>query len=417
MIDPLDPSSLSRLLRPGLRVYAAGAGGESPVLTAALAATPEAAAGVRFIGVWLPGINRCDYAGLHPQARATAFFVGAEMRRSFAAGRVDLWPIPYSAIYAHLRDRAPIDLALLHVSPPDASGLVSLGTANDFTPAILGKARVKVAHINPLMPRTRGAAKLRLAEIEHVIEAPAPLLAGDAVGDEVIDAIGRRIATLLRDGDVIEVGIGRIQGVFAAFAGLRRLRIHSGAISTPLLTLAGAGAIAPDLNAITTGIAYGNADLYAFVRDDPRIRFATVGETHDPANLRQLERFIAINSVIEVDLFGQANAEIVDGRQVSGAGGIVDFMRGARLSPGGRAIVALPATARSGRVSRIVPALAAGTAVSVARGDAQIVVTEFGIADLRELSIDGRAEALIAIAAPAFRADLETAWKDFRRRM
>lgn len=417
MASPLGPSSLGGMLWPGMQVYAPGAGGESPLLTAALAAAADAAAGVRFIGVWLPGLNRFDYAGLHPNARATAFFIGAEMRESFGAGRIDLRPIPYSEIYAYLQDRARIDLALLQVSLPDASGYVSLGTSNDFSPAVIARARVLCAHVNPLMPHTRGAARLRLDDIDHVVESEAPLLGDELVRDDAIDAIGRHLATLLRDGDVIEIGIGRIQSVFTAFTGLRRLRIHSGAISTPLLALAEAGAIDEDASAITTGIAYGSRELYAFVREDPRVRFAAVGETHNPATLRALNSFVAINSVIEVDLLGQANAEMIDGRQVSGAGGIVDFMRGARLSPGGRAIIALPATAKGGRVSRIVPALAPMTAVSVARGDAQIVVTEFGIADLRELSIDARAEALIAIAAPDFRTELRAAWRERRRRM
>jgi acyl-CoA hydrolase len=142
-----------------------------------------------------------------------------------------------------------------------------------------------------------------------------------------------------------------------------------------------------------------------------------VGWTHDIGTLRGIERFVAINSVIEVDLLGQANAEMIGGRQVSSAGGITDFMRGARLSPGGFAIVALPSTARGGTVSRIVPKLDDGAAVSVARGDMELVVTEHGIADLRNKTVDERAQALIAVAAPRHRDELSANWRERRSRM
>jgi acyl-CoA hydrolase len=414
MPSRLVPADLPHLLHPGARVYVAGTAGESALVAGALAAAPDAALGVQFIGVWLPGINGIDYAGLHPAARATAFFIGRPLRQSFAAGRIELLPIPYSAIYAYLRDVAAIDLALLQVSPPGPDNRFSLGVANDFSPAILRKARRLIAHVNPNMPYTRGAATIGRDDVAAIVEEEAPLIGGAADFDPAWTAIGDHIAGLLDDGDTIEAGIGGVQSVFASLCGFKRLRIHSGAISTPLLRLVDAGALAEDSDAITTGIAYGSADLYDFVRWDPRVRFAAVGETHDPATLRAIARFVAINSVIEVDLLGQANAEMVDGRQVSGTGGLVDFMRGARLSRDGVAIVALPATARRGTRSRIVGQLPQGTAVSVSRADAQIVVTEYGVADLRWRSLDARAEALIAIAAPRFRDDLAAAW-DRRR--
>jgi acyl-CoA hydrolase len=156
---------------------------------------------------------------------------------------------------------------------------------------------------------------------------------------------------------------------------------------------------------------------YAFCSGSDAVRFAAVGETHAIATLARIPRFLAINSVVEVDLLGQANAEMVGARQVSGTGGIVDFMRGARLSPGGLGIVALPATSGEGGVSRIVAALAAGTAVSITRADIDIVVTEYGVADLRLKAIDARANALIGVAAPAYRDQLANAWDARRRRM
>jgi acyl-CoA hydrolase len=409
---------VGRFLRPGLTVYAPGLSGESGVFWQALEEASDAAAGVRFIGVWLPGINRRDYAGLHPAARATAFFVGPDLRPSFEAGRIDFLPLSYSATYGFLRDRAAIDVALLQVSPPDPEGRVSLGVANDFSPAVLDKAPIILAHINPRMPFTRGAATLSLDRIHGVIEADGPLLSdGPEKDDGVFRAIGHHIAQRVGDGDTIEVGVGRVQGIVPALSGHRRIRVHSGAITTPFLALVRSGSLAEDPGSVTIGVALGSDDLYRFAAEDPRVRFAPVGETHDIATLRRIPRFIAINSVLEVDLFGQANAEMVDGRQVSSAGGITDFMRGARLAEGGVGIVALPATARGGAVSRIVPALAPGTAVSIARGDMDVVVTEYGVADLRNRSIDDRARSLIDIAAPPFRDGLAAAWDARRRAM
>lgn len=417
MPKPLRPQDLPALLRPGKTVYAPGVAGESDVLVEALRAAPHCCAGVRFVGVWLPGINRCDYATLHPEARATAFFVGPEQRESFAAGRIDYLPISYFAIWQVLSAQVPVDVALLHVSAPDGDGRVSLGIANDFTPAVLPKARVKVAHINETMPRTAGATTIALDEIDYVVEEARPLAGADAGIDRTFATIGDRLAALVKDGDTIEVGIGRVQSCLAALQGMRGLSVHAGAVTDALLVLERSGALAGEAATVTTGVAWGSPDLYDFLAADPRVRFAPVGYTHDVRTMAGIERFVAINTVIEVDLFGQANAEMVGGRQISSAGGLTDFMRGARLSPGGFSVIALAAAAKGGTVSRIVAELPAGTAVSAARGDVDYVVTEHGIADLRHASVDARAEALIAVAAPQFRQDLLDAWRRRRRRM
>lgn len=400
-----------------MTVYAPGVAGESPVFADALTAAPKAAKGVHFVGVWIPGMNRIDYAGLHAQATSSAFFVSPDLRASFEAGRVDYRPLSYHATYVYLRDRVAVDLALVHVAPPDDNGLCSLGVANDFTPAILDKARITVAHVNPEMPRTRGAVAVPFDALDHVVEAPAPLLGEGAGSAGPFAAIGEHVAGLVADGDTIEVGVGRLQAILPALADKRRLAIHAGIVCEPALALVESGALVERDGGVTVGVAWGTEALYDFCARDPRVRFAPVGWTHDIRTLAGIERFVAVNSVIEVDLFGQANAETVDGRQISSAGGLVDFMRGARASAGGRAIVALQATAKRGAVSRIVPELPAGTPVSVARGDMEIVVTEHGVADLRNRTIDERAAALIAIAAPEFRDGLADAWAARRKAM
>ncbi|MCP5365163.1 MAG: hypothetical protein H6905_08060 [Hyphomicrobiales bacterium] len=417
MPQTLSPAEIAVLLKPKMSVYLPGTVSESLVVAEALKSAPDACAGVHFTGVWLPGINRTDYAGLHETAGATAFFVGRELHESFAAGRIEYLPWSYFEVYRALRDQLKFDLAFFQVSPPDQSGQMSLGLANDFSPALLAKDTIKVAHINPAMPRTRGAASLNLKDVDYSVEADGPLITDHPVADETWSAIGRQIANVLRDGDTLEVGIGRVQSVFSAFAGARRLRLHSGAVSSTLMSLIEAGSIADDDGVITAGIALGDSSFHAFIADNPLFRFAPVGETHDIETLRRIPRFVAINGVIEVDLFGQANAEMVSGRQVSGAGGLVDFMRGARLSPGGCGIVALPATSGGGTTSRIVSRLDPGTAVSIARGDMDMVATEYGVAELRMKSVNARAEALISIAAPDFRDSLSAAWRDIRKRL
>lgn len=411
----ITPAALPDLLAPGKTVYLPGMGGQSALAVEALRARPEAAAGVTFTGVWLPGINRVDYAGLDATATAEAFFFNRDLAASFAAGRVRLRPLSYFATYRYLRDVSRIDLAVLQVSSPDAAGRVSLGIGNDFTPAILAKAAVRVAHVNPRMPRTRGSATVALADLDYVFDADALLLHDQTGEDEVWSAIGRHLATVVPDGAVLEVGIGQTPQVLTSLIGHRRLRLHTGAIMTPVLALVGSGALAEEYGAIVTGTALGIDELYTFVADNPQVAFAPVGYTHNIGVLARIPRFTAINSVIEVDLWGEANAEMAGGRQVSSAGGLVDFMRGARLSPGGRAIVVLPATAKGGSVSRIVPRLLAGTTVSVARADMDTVITEFGVAELRDRTLDERAEALIAVAAPAFRASLADTWAEMRR--
>lgn len=413
----ITPADIPGLLQPGLSVYVPGLAGQSAVFVETLSAAPEAAAGVRFVGVWLPGTNRVDWAGLHADARADAFFIYPELAGSFAAGRITFRPLSYFQVYRYLETQQNLDLALLQTSPPDSNGELSLGIANDFTPAILSQVRRIAVHINPRMPVTQGSARIPLSRCDWCIEQDAPLLSdGDGV-DPAFDAIGRHVATLIRDGDTLEVGVGRVQRVLPMMRDARKLRLHSGAATTPALALFEGGSLAEDDNAVTLGVALGSATLYERMGSDPRVRFAPVGYTHHIATLAAIPRFVAINSVIEVDLLGQANAEMIRGRQVSSAGGIVDFMRGARASAGGRAIVALPAATKDGARSRIVPAFPPGTAVSIARADMDLVVTEHGIADLRTASIDDRAERLIAIAAPAFREELARAWYDRRRAM
>ena len=403
----LDANSFLDHLRPGAEVYTAGCAGHSLLFEAWLQQAPERSAGVRFTGVHIPTVNRFDFASLHPGARQRTIFLSAELRDSWLAGRVDYLPMSYSATYQWLSQEAEFDVALVQVAPPDENGQCSLGVAADFTPAAWPRAKRVLAHVNPRMPRSHGPS-IPWSRIDAAIEHDGPLLeAPDPAPDPAMDAVAERIVTLVPDRATLQLGLGRLQSaVLRALCGRRDLRLHTGMVSDGLLALIADGALAPAPDAVVAGVALGSQALYDAVAG--RVQFREVGHTHDHGVLRAIPRLTAINSALSVDLLGQVNGDCLGGRQLSGIGGLPDFLRGARQAPQGRGIIALPAATPKGQ-TRIVPILAAGP-VSVTRLDADCVVTEHGIADLRHLDVHARARALIAIADPTHRESLERDW-------
>ena len=403
----LDANSFLDHLHPGAEVYTAGCAGHSLLFEAWLQQAPERSAGVRFTGVHIPTVNRFDFASLHPGARQRTIFLSAELRDSWLAGRVDYLPMSYSATYQWLSQEAEFDVALVQVAPPDENGQCSLGVAADFTPAAWPRAKRVLAHVNPRMPRTHGPS-IPWSRIDAAIEHDGPLLeAPDPAPDPAMDAVAERIVTLVPDRATLQLGLGRLQSaVLRALCGRRDLRLHTGMVSDGLLALIADGALAPAPDAVVAGVALGSQALYDAVAG--RVQFREVGHTHDHGVLRAIPRLTAINSALSVDLLGQVNGDCLGGRQLSGIGGLPDFLRGARQAPQGRGIIALPAATPKGQ-TRIVPILPAGP-VSVTRLDADCVVTEHGIADLRHLDVHARARALIAIADPTHRESLERDW-------
>jgi len=400
--------------QPGRTIYLPGAAGESAALADALAAAPGRMRGVHIVGCPLPGINRTAYAALADDARMTVFLFPPTLQASHAAGRVRIMPLPYSAIGDYLGDMLGIDVALAHVAPPDANGQCSLGIAADFTPLAWTRALHRILLINPAMPAMKRGPALAIADADVVADADGPIVtvAPDTPAP-LIDSIAARVAGLVPDGATIQLGLGGVPGaVWRHLADHRDLVIASGMVADGLIALAQAGALRRGGDHVT-GVALGSAALHEFLVEQDVVRFATVRETHDAAAIALRSAFTAINSALEVDLFGQANLEWQSGRQVSGVGGAPDFARGAMRSKGGRSIIALPATAKGGQVSRIVGSIAAPT-VSLARSDVDTVVTEHGAAELRYKSQDERAEALIAIAAPEWRERLASAWAAIR---
>lgn len=412
MTNQLEP--LWRELRPGRTVYIPGTSGESIALADALRADPIRATGVHFLSCFLPGMNEAlDYASLTPDIRVTSFLLPACMRESFHRGRVNLIGQTYWGIARHLRTTL-CDVAVAHVAPPDAQGCCSLGIASDFTALVWPQARVKVLIVNPAMPRLPRALSIPLAAADIVITLDGPLVEAVAVeANAEADGIAARVAELIPDGAHLQTGIGGAPGaIWRHLRNHRGLVLRSGMANDWLRDLQEVGALAPG-KAHIAGIAYGSRGFYDYLEQSDLVGFATTVETHGLPALVGVPRLTSINSALEVDLFGQINVEWQGTSLSSGVGGGPDFMRAASFAHGGRSIIALPSTARRGSVSRIVARLDRPS-VSVARSDIDTVVTEHGVAQLRDKGLDQRAEAMIAVAAPEFRENLARDWQTLR---
>jgi 4-hydroxybutyrate CoA-transferase len=403
-----------------MTVFLQSATGEPSSLIQSLDAAPDAARGIHFVSALLPGVNRTDPAAWHPEARLTTLFLQDPVRRSHDAGRVRFLPLSYAGFDRYLSSQR-FDLALIQVTPPDEAGRCSLGASVHFAPTAIRRSRKVVAEINHAAPRPKDSVTLPLSRLDFRCQAGHPLPGLEVGGiTPVIERIAANAATLIRDGDVLQIGIGKIPAkILQALGDRRDLGLHGGLVTDEVRWLHEAGVITGRSKRIDRGklvctAVIGSQALYDWADQAADLRLRPVAYTHDLRRLARLDRLVAINGALAVDLLGQANAEMIDGRQVSGVGGLADFSRAARLSKDGRSILVLPATAAGGRHSRIVPRLGRRDVVSVARADADLVVTEHGVASLAGKSADERAEALIAIADPAFRAELEDAWKGSR---
>lgn len=403
-------------LQPGQRVFVPTLATESSLLHDELRADPERARGVTFCGVQFPGIDRIDYLALHAEARQVAHFMSPGVRAGLAQGRAELLSLDYLGLARQLRDEPPVDLAIAQLTPPDADGYCSPGLAADFLPLVWARAKRRIAHLNPRMPRTRGSFRVHVSELEFSVEAETPLLdLTDPRSGEIETRIGAHVAPLVHDGDTLQFGIGAVPAALArALTSHRRLRFHGGMLPSALQTLWEAGAMDRDAR-ITTGVVLGNAALRDFAAQLEPLWLTDVTQTHGTAVLAAIPHLIAINTAVEVDLFGQVNSERAGGVIQAGAGGLPAFAQGALASNGGRLLICLPATARRGELSRIVPTLDAQALCTLPRYLTDAVVTEYGVAELRGLSLDARAQALIAIAAPEHRAHLSSAWDQIRR--
>jgi acyl-CoA hydrolase len=405
---PVTPATLGRLLPRGGLTLVQGCSAESVLLADALCERGAEIGPMTFTGIFVPGLNRTNWLA-NPNCRIETFFMTPELRR--AGNAVTFLPLCYSDILSHLR-RSDITAAILMVSPPDRNGMCSFGPVVDFLAELWPQIPVRIAHINPAMPRTFGHPGIPFHELTGVIERDVPLLAAaDETGSAAAGMIARHLAGLIPDRATLQTGLGKIPAaMLRELTGHRALKIHSGLIGDAVLDLQAAGALASGVS-VTAGVAIGTPRLYQAIAA-PGYEFHPVSHTHALPVIARLQNFHAINSALSVDLYGQAYSELTPSGWMSGPGGVLEFARGAKAA-GGVRIIVLPAGTKDDRTSRIILPEAARGPVSLGRMDVDIVVTEHGAADLRNLDYARRAQALIRIAAPAFRESLASGWHEF----
>ncbi|ALL79244.1 hypothetical protein AD006_32170 (plasmid) [Pseudonocardia sp. EC080610-09] len=353
------------------------------------------------------GMFFSDYAVLtSPAVRFRTWFPpGTAPGQSVPGDRVEYLPMGWAQVVDWLTHRAQPDVAVLQVSTADADGWHSYGISSSYTSAAVRAARLVLAEVNPQMPRTRGA-RVHRSELDGVLEVDEPVPEYPRRSPAEVDhAIAEHVAGLVTDGRTLQAGVGSIpDAVFRRLAkeGRHDLRIH-GAAGPGLLELHNAGCLAE--GPMTVGEVMGDRELYDAVDDSPLITMVGGDRTHSAAALLAVPNMTCINSALSVDVYGQVNTEYVDGRHVGAVGGAIDYSRAATW-PGNEGIVALRSTTSRGAVSRIVPRLDAAT-VSLPRDSTRFVVTEYGVADLRDRTVPERRSALARIAHPAFRSSLE----------
>jgi len=384
---PAYPSAdLSRFIRPGDGIIAGQACAEPLTLTEALVAQRASYAGASvFLGVNYAGIVKPEHADhLHLSS-----YCGAGHNRALAdAGALDIHPHPYSRLAALIRERKiPCDVALIQVSPPNARGEYSMGLAVDYLLPALQSARAVLAEVNDRVPWTHTEKIFRKEDFALLVESSRePAAAPPMRSGEAEAAIARHAAAFIPDGATLEFGLGILpDAVCAALAGRKSLKVHSGTIGDGVAEQMRAGVV----DAADCAMLIGTRKLFDHARENPAIRLRSTEFTHDPRVLGALQKFVAINSAVEVDLTGQVNAEVAKGSYLGAVGGALDFIRAASFSPGGVSLLVLPA-------ARIVRALSGP--VSTPRSEAGVIVTERGAADLRGCTLKERMKRMLSIS-------------------
>jgi acyl-CoA hydrolase/GNAT superfamily N-acetyltransferase len=355
------------------------------------------------------------------QYRHSTFFVSDNIRDAVAEGRADYIPIMLSDIPPLFKHRhMPLDVALIQVSPPDHFGYVSLGIAVDITKAAAESADLVIAQVNERMPVTHGDSFLNVRDLDYLVPYSEPLHEFQAAEvDETVNLIGKYVARLIENESTLELGIGALPQAVAnnlLETGVKDLGIHTEMFSDSLIPLIEQGVVTNrkktlHKDKVIASFAMGSEKLYEYVNDNPLFQMHPTSYVNDPYVISQNNKMIAINSALEIDLTGQVCADSIGHKFYSGIGGQVDFIRGAKRAPGGKAIICIQSTAMDGKVSRIVPRLSEGAGVVTTRGDVDYVITEYGLAALHGKTIRERVLSLIAIAHPDFRSELLEAAK------
>ena len=404
-------------MKSGDRVYLHEAAMAPLELIDALVRRAKTLRGVETVSIHTEGPAPHVAPGLEGHIRHNALFLGANVRAAVNEGRADYTPVFLSDIPSlfAIRD-LPLDVAFVQVSPPDKHGFCRLGLSVACARAAVDNARTVVALINPRVPLSLGNSAVHTSRFAAMVEIdrPLPTLEPAPIG-EIAERIGGHVATLIPNRATLQLGIGAIpDAVLSCLTEHEDLGIHTEMFSDGLLALAERGVITNRFKRtwrgrVVTSFALGSQRLYDFIDSNPFVEFHSSDIVNDTREIRRNDNMVSINSALEIDLTGQVVADSIGEFIYSGIGGQMDFVRGARLSRGGKAIISLPSMARNGMVSRIVPTVQAGSGVVTTRGHVEYVATEFGVVDLAGKSLRQRAELLISIAHPDARPDLLSA--------
>jgi 4-hydroxybutyrate CoA-transferase len=411
----LNVESIRQHFVDGVTVFISGGCGQ-PDAVLALVAEAALSSAFRVIDCSVPGMTAMALDQLSSKAVLNTGFLLGTYRPFHEQGRLEYVPAYHSARYRAMEEEYNIDIALIKVSKPNAQGFCSASLHADYSPEMLAKTDVIIAEINPNMPFIDDALQIALADIDYTVSSDAPLREyGVSAGSELDLVIAQHIAELVDDGDCLQLGIGALPvSILQTLGDKKDLGVHTGLLTEAFVPLVEAGVVngrkkTIDKGKMTTGIVAGSRDFYQWCGNYSGLSMRPVSYTHNAGVLAQIDNLVAINTTLEIDLFGQINSETIRGKQIGGGGGLVDFLRGARSSRGGRSIIALQATAKGGSISKIAPLLKTAPVTAI-RNDVDYVVTEYGVARLSNLSVEKRAEALIAIAHPDFREELTVQW-------
>jgi 4-hydroxybutyrate CoA-transferase len=414
-----------RSIRSGMRLFLTGnCSVPQQVMAALVECAPAFEEPIEIVQVLT--IGSADYVapGMEKYLRVNTTFISANVRKAVNECRADFTPCFLSEIPGLFRNGIlPLDVALIHVSPPDEHGFCSFGVEVGVTKTAAATARIVIAEVNDRMPRTLGDSFIHVSKLTHIVPVSYPLpehLMGEIT--DVEKEIGGSCAGLIEDGSTMQMGIGGIPDAVLTFLdGKKDLGIHTELFSDGVIGLVERGIINNERKTlhpgkIVAGFMLGTQRLYDFVNDNPIVELHPTEYVNDPFRIAQNERMVAINSAIEIDLTGQVCADSIGPRLYSGVGGQVDFIYGASRSKGGKPIIGMPSTAeiKGQQVSKIVPMLNLGAGVVTTRNHVRYVVTEFGIADLYGKTIRQRARALIEVAHPQFREELEKAARELK---
>lgn len=396
-----------KVVKSGDRVYLQAAAAAPTLLTNALADRASELRNVEICHLHVEGEARYANPELSESFHVNSFFIGPNVRHTLAAGNGSYTPVFLSELpYLFRRKVLALDVVFIHVSPPDSHGYCSLGVSVEATLAAIESAKTVIAQVNPQMPRTFGDGILHISEINYLVEVDSPIYGHETEKISPLeDKIGNYIASLIEDESTLQMGIGSIpNAALSKLSNHKNLGLHTEMFSDGVIDLIESNVINGNFKGVGRGRALatfllGSQRLYDFVSDNPFIEMKESSYVNDTARIRKNPKMVAINSAIEVDVTGQVCADSIGARMYSGVGGQMDFIRGASLSDGGKAIIALPSITKNGD-SRIVPFLRQGAGVVSTRSHVQYIITENGIADLYGKTLRQRAIEMTKIAHP-----------------